>query len=100
MVVLAGGLVDLGAQGTVRFSNQSFDLPSTPDRYVRFDPVTVGTNPVFNPYGTNNAPVVNTGSSSYRAQLYDGASTATEGSLIGVSVAPAFFRPSTRRLVY
>jgi hypothetical protein len=95
ILLFVGSLADLGAQGTVRFTNSSADFTSPPDRLVRFDPVTVGTNPQFNPYGTNNAPVVNVGSSVYFAQLYYGPSIATEGSLIAVSAAPAFFRPST-----
>ena len=76
-------------QGTVRFSNVSADLSSPPDRLVRFAPGTA------NPYGTNNAPLVNFGTASFRAQLYYGASTATEGSLLAVSTAPSAFRAST-----
>jgi hypothetical protein len=76
-------------QGTVRFSNVSADLPSPPDRLVRFAPT------VANPFGTNNAPLVNFGTASFRAQLYYGASTATAASLVAVSTAPALFRAST-----
>ena len=77
------------AQGIVRFSNMSADVSSPPDRLVRF-----GTG-VPNPFGTNNAPVVNFGDYSFRAQLYYGASTADEGSLIPVTLAPSLFRSST-----
>jgi hypothetical protein len=76
-------------QGTVRFSNVSADLASPPDRLVRF------ATTVTNPFGTNNAPLVNFGTVSFRAQLYYGASTAAEGSLVAVSTAPAQFRAST-----
>jgi hypothetical protein len=76
-------------QGTVRFSNVSADLAAPPDRLVRFG---VGTT---NPFGTNNAPLVNFGTASYRAQLYYGASTAAEASLVAVSTSPALFRSST-----
>jgi len=81
--------VNAFGQGTVRFSNVSADLSSPPDRLVRFEPG------VANPYGTNNAPVVNYGTTSFRAQLYYGASTASEASLVAVSTAPALFRAST-----
>jgi hypothetical protein len=78
--------ISTSGQGTVRFSNVSADLSSPPDRLIRFAP---GTS---NPFGTNNAPFVNYGTTSFRAQLYYGASTATEGSLVAVSTAPAMFR--------
>jgi hypothetical protein len=78
-------------QGTVRFSNVSADLSSPPDRLVRF-----GTNlATQGAWTTNSGPVVNWGSHSYRAQLYYGASTATEGQLIPLTAAPALFRSST-----
>lgn len=80
-------------QGTVRFSNVPADLSSPPDREVRF---AVGANnPTLSPFVTNGAPVNNVGTTSYRAQLYYGSSTATEGSLIAVTTAPAVFRAST-----
>ena len=58
---------------------------------VRFGPGVYNGNP----YGTNNAPLVNSGTISFRAQLYYGASTASESSLVAVSTAPALFRAST-----
>ena len=82
----------LFGQGTVRFSNMSLDLSSPPDRLVRFGEVACGQNGAWT---TNNGPVVNYGSHSYRAQLYYGASTATEASLIPLTAAPALFRAST-----
>jgi len=85
-IVLAASVF---GQGTVRFSDVSADLSSPPDRLVRFG---AGTT---NPFGTNNAVLVNSGTSSYRAQLYYGASTAPEGSLIPVTTAAAQFRAST-----
>jgi hypothetical protein len=78
-------------QGTVRFSNVSADLSSPPDRLVRFGPLIVDRTPGL----TNSTPVVNFGTSSYRAQLYYGASTSSESSLLAVSTAPALFRAST-----
>src|SRR5580765_2780940 len=90
LVNTLGFVVNAFGQGTVRFSNVSADLSSPPDRLVR---VGLGFS---NPFGTNNAPLVNFGTASYRAQLYYGASTATEGrSLVAVSTAPALFRAST-----
>jgi hypothetical protein len=77
------------AQGTVRFSNVSADLSSPPDRLVRF------TSTAPTPWATNNGVVVNFGTASYRAQLYYGASTASEASLVAVSSAPSLFRAST-----
>lgn len=88
---LLGALNDAPAQGVVTFSNDSFVLFSPPDRLVRFDPVTIGTG-APNPFGTNNAPVVGT---NFLAQLYYGAATATEGSLVPVSSPPVTFRPAT-----
>jgi len=76
-------------QGTIKFSNVSADLTAPPDRLIRFG---AGTS---NPFGTNGAVLVNSGSSSYRAQLYYGASTAAEGQLVPVSSAPSAFRSST-----
>ena len=74
-------------QGEVRFSNVSLDLSSPPDRLVRL-------GPSLSPFHTNT-PLVNFGASSWRAQLYYGASTASESSLIPVTAAPALFRAST-----
>ena len=85
------GIASAFAQGIVVFDNRTVTLSSPPDRLVRFDPVTVGTD-APNPFGTNNAPVVGT---TFLAQLYYGSSTATENSLVPVSSAPATFRNST-----
>lgn len=70
------------AQGTVNFLNDSVTLSSPPDRLIRFGPgVPLAGTPAF---GTN-----------IQVQLYYGASTALEGSLIAVSTAPARLRAST-----
>jgi hypothetical protein len=90
-LLLLRSLVNVEAQGTVNFSNLSTARITAADRLVRFDPVTVGTS-VPNPFGTNNAPVVGT---NFVAQLFYGASTASESSLVPVSSAPATFRSST-----
>jgi hypothetical protein len=76
------------AQGTVRFSNVSADLGNRDNRLLFYAPGN-------GPWGTNNGPVVNYGTVSLRAQLYYGASTASEGSLIPLTAAPATFRSST-----
>ncbi len=75
-------------QGTIDFNNVSSKLSSPPDRLVR------NTNSIT-PFGTNNAPVVNTGTTSYRAQLYYATNGTVEGSLVAVTSAPAVFRLST-----
>jgi len=81
------------AQGTVNFSNSSDDLSSPPDRLIRWDsyPYSPGQPTPF-PVGS---PVASNGISGLRAQLYYGSSTASESSLVPVSVAPAMFRSST-----
>jgi hypothetical protein len=89
--LLMASLVKAYGQGTVNFSNLSTARILAADRLVRFDPATVRTNSP-NPFGTNNAPVVGT---NFVAQLFYGASTASEGSLVPVSSAPATFRSST-----
>ncbi len=81
------------AQGTVNFSNSSNDLSSPPDRLIRWDsyPYLPGEPtpfPVGSPVGSNGIPGL-------RAQLYYGSSTASESSLVPVSVTPATFRSST-----
>ena len=84
------------AQGTVTFDNRTSTLSSPPDRLVRYDPVTVGIDPTYNPFGSNSAPVVNFNTvGGYKAALYYGASTDSEGSLVAVTEAPANFRLST-----
>jgi len=76
------------AQGTVNFVNDSVNLTSPPDRFVRFaSPTSAG-----NVFGTNNARAVGT---TYAVQLYYGASTANEGSLIPLSAAAGNLRAST-----
>jgi len=82
-------------QGTVNFLNSPGNLSSPPDRLIRWDSVTIGTTASINPFGSNNAPVVNTSTHTYQAQLYFGSSTAAEGSLVAVSIAPNGFRAST-----
>ena len=72
-------------QGTVNFLNDTVTLSTPPDRFIRFG---FGFFPVFPPgtpaFGTN-----------LQVQLYYGASTATAGSLVAVSTAPARLRAST-----
>jgi hypothetical protein len=76
------------AQGTVNFVNDGVNLTSPPDRFIRFNR---GASP-GNAYGTNNARAVGT---QYAVQLYYGASTAAEGSLVPLTAAPANLRAST-----
>src|SRR2546428_356761 len=76
------------AQGTVIFANDSNILDSPPDRLIRF----ASADTPGNPFGTNNAPAVGT---NFLVQLYYGASTATETSLVPVAHAPAHLRAST-----
>jgi hypothetical protein len=75
------------SQGTVNFRNDSFTLAPPPDRAIRFGPnaerllgIPAGTPA----YGTN-----------LFVQLYYGASTATEESLIAVTNQPATLRSQT-----
>jgi hypothetical protein len=90
-LLFLGKLANTHGQGTLNFSNQSSALSSPPDRLIRFDPATVGTNSP-NPFRTNEAPLVGT---NFVAQLFYGASTSPENSLVAVSTAPATFRAST-----
>jgi hypothetical protein len=76
------------AQGTVNFVNDGVNLTSPPDRFIRF---ARGAS-AGNAYGTNLARAVGT---QYAVQLYYGASTAAEGSLIPLTAAPANLRAST-----
>jgi hypothetical protein len=78
-------------QGYVYFSNDTTTLNSPPDRLVRFDATAIA----FNPFGTNNAPAVSNLVPTLRAQLYYGASTASENALMPVSTAPVGFKSST-----
>jgi hypothetical protein len=73
-------------QAGVNFRNDSFFLSSPPDRLIRFGQGTgeLAGTPAF---GTN-----------YQVQLYYGASTASEGSLISVTNAPARLRSETTSL--
>jgi len=91
LLLTLGTLTSAFAQGTVRFSNLTTDLPFPPDRLVRFDPVTVGTS-APNPFGTNGAPVVGT---NYLAQLFYGPLSASAADLVAVSSEPARFRSTT-----
>jgi hypothetical protein len=71
------------AQGTVNFLNDTVSLSTPPDRFIRFG----GGNGALTglpAFGTN-----------IQVQLYYGASTATEASLVAVSTAPARLRGST-----
>src|SRR5881628_2338053 len=76
------------AQGTVIFANDSGTLISPPDRLIRF----ASADTPGNPFGTNGAPAVGT---NFLVQLYYGASTGSEASLLPVSSAPARLRAST-----
>lgn len=80
MTVAAAGAF---AQGTVNFLNDSVTLSSPPDRLIRFGP---------NQGALSNTPAFGT---NVQVQLYYGASTAPEGSLIPVTSAPARLRAST-----
>jgi hypothetical protein len=87
--IMSAATVAAFAQGTVNFSNLSTALSSPPDRLIRFgshdgtQPVTAGQGA-----GTNAYPGL-------VAQLYYGASTASEASLIPVTSGPATLRSST-----
>src|SRR5262245_14305478 len=88
---LLGGLTSTRSQGFVVFDNTTSSLQSPPDRLVRF---TNAAN--LDPAFTDGRPVfTNANNIGLRAQLYYGASTAAEGSLVSVSAAPATFRSST-----
>jgi hypothetical protein len=76
------------AQGTVNFLNDSITLSSPPDRLIRF----AFADTPGNPFGTNNAAAVGT---NFLVQLYYGASTAPESSLVAVSTPPARLRSSS-----
>ena len=91
VLLVLGGSISARPQGTVRFSNDSTDLSSTPDRLVRFD----SSAGAFNPFVTNYAPVASNLATGLRVQLYYGSSVASEGQLVGVTVAPTTFKPST-----
>ena len=79
------------AQGTVRFSNDSTDLPSPPDRFVRYGDAAS----FFNPAYTYGSRVFSNGTPGLRAQLYYGASTASQSSLVAVTASPVTFKSST-----
>jgi hypothetical protein len=77
-----------GAQGTINFANDTASLSSPPDRLIRFgDRIDPG-----NVFQTNGAPAVGT---NFQVQLYYGASTAQESSLIPLTSAPGRLRAST-----
>ena len=88
---LLGTTVSGFAQGTVRFSNDTSDLPSPPDRFVRYDATAASLNPAY----TAGSRIFSNGTPGLRAQLYYGASTASESSLVAVSTAPSTFKSST-----
>src|SRR6266576_4783372 len=69
-------------QGTVNFINDSATLSTPPDRLIRF----------YGPYPGGSTPGVGT---NYQVQLYYGASTSPESSLVALSATPARLRAST-----
>lgn len=91
ILFLLGAAVSAFAQGTVRFSNDSSDMASPPDRFVRYDATAANVNPAY----TAGSRVFSNGTPGLRAQLYFGASTANESSLVAVTVAPTTFKGST-----
>ncbi len=91
ILFLLGAAVSAFAQGTVRFSNDSSDLASPPDRFVRYDATAANVNPAY----TAGSRVFSNGTPGLRAQLYYGASTANESSLVAVTTAPSTFKNST-----
>jgi len=82
------GLTRVFGQGTVDFRNDTAVLTSPPDRLIRF---FLGSDP-YNPYGWDNAPAVGT---NFMVQLYYGASTASQNTLVAVTNSPATLRGST-----
>jgi len=86
--LMSAATLAASAQGTVTFANDSGALTSPPDRLVRF----ASASTPGNVWGTNGSPAVGT---NFQAQLYYGASTASDGSLIPVTSAPARLRGST-----
>jgi len=76
------------AQGTVTFLNDTGTLSTPPDRFIRF---ALGST-TGNVFGTNQALGVGT---NFQVQLYYGASTAADASLLAVSSTPARLRGST-----
>ena len=91
--IAVGALIAFNSfgQGTVNFSNSSLDIVSPPDRLVRYDASAASINPAY----TAGSRVFSNGTAGLRAQLYFGASTANESSLVAVSAAPTTFRGST-----
>jgi hypothetical protein len=87
-ILVSAASVAAFAQGIVNFANDGTILPFPPDRLIRF----ATASSAGNVFGTNNAPAVGT---NYQVQLYYGASTATEASLIPVTSNPARLRGST-----
>src|SRR5439155_20772155 len=79
-------------QGTINFSNSSTALTSPPDRLVRFDASAASKDSAF---VAGSAVFTNANAPGLRAQLYFGASTASEGSLTADTAAGATFRAST-----
>lgn len=78
------------AQGTVKFSNDSSDTASPPDRFVRYDATAASLNAAF----VDGARVFSN-AAGLRVQLYFGSSTADASSLVAVSTAPSTFKQST-----
>src|ERR1051326_6393749 len=76
------------AQGTVNFVNDTVNLTQPPDRYIRFATAASAGNT----FGTNLARA---GGTNFAVQLYYGASTAAESSLVPLTAGPANLRGTT-----
>lgn len=85
--ILSVAAVGAFAQGTVTFLNDTGTLTSPPDRFIRFGTnaaASLGVAPGALAFGTN-----------LQVQLYYGASTASDASLVAVTSAPARLRAAT-----
>jgi hypothetical protein len=85
--ILSVAAVGAFAQGTVTFLNDTGTLTSPPDRFIRFGTnaaAFLGVAPNSLAFGTN-----------LQVQLYYGASTASDASLVAVTSAPARLRAQT-----
>lgn len=95
--VALGALIAFNSfgQGTVRFSNDTSDVASPPDRFVRYDATAASLNSAY----VAGARVFSNGTAGLRATLYFGASTADASSLVAVSTAPTTFKGSASQNV-